>query len=79
VQPLLNPKPPLDYLETFNFLTDGFDAHIRELAAQSFATLLENPQLRLSFIDKNTQASVKRHGLKAHWPLECGFHESAAL
>jgi hypothetical protein len=66
-------------LETFNFLTDGFDAHIRESAAQGFATLLENPQPRLSFIYKSTQAPVKRHGLKTHWPLEGGFHESAAL
>jgi hypothetical protein len=48
---LLNSKPAFNHLETFNFLTDGFNPNVREVAAQLFATLLENSQLRLSFID----------------------------
>jgi hypothetical protein len=51
VQPLLNSKPSSHYLKSFNFLTDRFDAHIIELAAQIFAALLENPQPRLSLVD----------------------------
>jgi hypothetical protein len=51
VQSLLNPKPSFHYLKSFNFLTDRFDAYVIELAAQIFAALLENPQLRLSLVD----------------------------
>jgi len=51
VQSLLNPKPSFHYLKSFNFLTDRFDAHIIELAAQTFTALLEDPQSRLSLVD----------------------------